>query len=49
MHRDAVEPDGAGAAVAGVTTFFDPEPSHLAQESSAGTARAVALAKKSDR
>ena len=34
MNGDAVEPDGAGAAVAGVATLLDAEPSHLAQESS---------------
>jgi len=34
MHGDAVEPDRAGAAVAGVAAFFNSEPSHLTQESS---------------
>ena len=34
MYGDAVEPNRAGAAVAGVAAFFDPEPSHLAQKSS---------------
>ena len=39
MNGDAVEPDRAGAAVAGVAAFFDSEPSHLAQESSQALAR----------
>ena len=34
MNRDAVEPHGARAAVAGVATFFDAEPSYVAQKSS---------------
>jgi hypothetical protein len=34
MYGDAIEPDRARAAVAGVATFFDAEPSHLTQESS---------------
>ncbi len=34
MHRDAVEPYGACAAVAGVATFFDAKPSDVAQKSS---------------
>ena len=34
MNWDAVEPYRACAAIAGVATFLDPEPSHLAQESS---------------
>ena len=34
MNGDAVEPDRARAAVAGVASLLDAEPSHLAQESS---------------
>src|SRR3984957_7232556 len=34
MNRDVVEPDRARAAVAGVATFLDPEPSHVTQKSS---------------
>ncbi len=34
MHWDAVEPHRAGAAIARVATFLDPEPSHVAQKSS---------------
>ena len=34
MNRDSVEPHRACAAIAGVATFLDPEPSHVAQESS---------------
>ncbi len=34
MNGDAVEPHGACAAIAGVATFLDPEPSHVAQKSS---------------
>src|SRR5713101_8662007 len=40
MNGSAVEPDRAGAAVAGVAAFFDSEPSHLAQESSQALSRA---------
>ena len=32
MHRRAVEPDGAGAAIAGVAALLDAEAAVLAQE-----------------
>ena len=32
MHRRAIEPHGARAAVAGVAAFLDPEPSQIAQK-----------------
>ena len=32
MHRHAVEPDGAGAAIAGIAAFLDAEAAVLAQE-----------------
>jgi hypothetical protein len=34
MHGDVVEPYGACAAIARIASFLDPEPSHIAQESS---------------
>jgi len=32
MHRRAIEPHGARAAVAGVAAFLDPEPSQVAKK-----------------
>jgi len=46
MNRRAVEPYGACAAVTGVASFFDSEPSHLAQESTQDTVPGAALRRK---
>ena len=32
MHRVAVQQHGAGAAIAGIAAFLDPEPAELSQE-----------------
>jgi hypothetical protein len=39
MHRRSVEPDGAGAAIAGVAALFDAEATVLAQKSTQALAR----------
>src|ERR1700722_11001511 len=39
MHRLAIEPDSARAAIAGVATLLHPEPSHVTQESTQALAR----------
>ena len=46
MHRGAVEPHGARAAVAGVAAFLDPEPFQIAKEGAQALAGPRLLGKR---
>jgi hypothetical protein len=46
MHRRAIEPHGARAAVAGVAAFLDPEPFQIAKEGAQALARPRLLRKR---